>query len=239
MNQLTYNQEESKFIDQVHLAFPKVELDPNVAIGQVNHDGSKYTYHSTEAETFEAFFRGISHRALIALGIQGNNFFYPAKHKPLPWWQVPLDEMHLHFWFDDIFRMSPYGKYYYLPYFMLVQIHRLNVIRCGQEKNSWTMADDLWHSLIVPDKVIGNCWDEINSLPLEYRDLLNKKDIFKMMEKEGQEYIVFLSFFNEAQKRVVSKLIRYGVNISFEFMYDSEYKDAQEMLERLKSVWSF
>jgi len=239
MSQLNYNDEEKSLIEAVHAAFPKVELDTNVAIGQVNYDGSRYTYHSVEAEQFEAFFRGVFWPEFIALGEQDSSFFYPAKHQPIPWWQVQLDEMLGGLNFDDIFRMTPYGKYYYLPYFLLLQIHRLNVLRCGQEKNSWGMADDLWHSLIVPEKVISDCWAEIDSLSPEYRDSLNKKDIFKMMEKEGQEFTVFLSFFNEAQKRVVSNLIRYGSNISFELVYERDFADEKEMLERLKSVWSF
>lgn len=235
MYQPVYNNEERKLIEAVHSAFEKVELDPNVAIGQVGFTTpGHYHYSSFEAEQFEAFFRGISWKKIKALWKQDNSFFYPARYKPIPWWQVPLDGMVGKFLFDDIFRMNPYGKYYYLPYFMLVQIRELNAIRCGLEQN---FGDDLWHSLIVPKRVVDDCWAKIDSLSPEDRDPLNKFDRYVLNNDE--EFLVFLSFFNEDQKRVVSNLIRYGVNISFQFIYNSEYEDEQEMWERLKSVWSF
>ena len=241
MKPMQYNEEEKNLIDRVHAVFPKVELDPEVAIGQIAFDEPKgiYFYGSCEAQDFEGLFRGVSFEEIVFLGEKDNSFFWPSKFKPLPWWEVPLNAMDNRADFEDLFRMNPYAKFYYLPWLMQVQIHCIALFRAAKERLAGSAVADgnLLNSLVVPGTVVDECWEAIHSLPQEFRNPMNRFEHCHLDDRD--EFLVFLSFFDEAQKIAVSQFVHYCLNYPLIFQYEREYANENEMKRRLKSIWHF
>jgi len=229
-----YNSEEKALIDLVHSSFEKKELDTNVAIGSVNYTGKTYNYYGGlyEGGQAEGFFRGISDDRIDKLCEEDNSLFFPARYKPIPWWQIDFQRFSESSMSICGYCMSPYGRHYYLPFYLLATICELNAGRRGYEFG--LLQEDPWNGLSPPEALEGkDVWREVESLPPYLKDKFNKKDLRLVYDPES--FLTFLSLFNEKEKKCVSEFVRRFVKEPLSACFE----DSREESERFKACWSF
>ena len=235
-----YNSEEKALIDLVHLSFEKKELDTNVAIGSVYYTAKTYSYSGGRYEggQAEGFFRGISMERMDELCEEDNSLFFPARYMPIPWWQIDFERFSESSVSICGYCMSPYGRHYYLPFYLLAAICDLNAGRrgCGFR----LLEEDPWNSLRPPEALEGkDVWREVESLPSYLKDKFNKKDLGLVYDPES--FLAFLSLFNEKEKKCVSEFVRRFVDDRYAYAYKEPlndcFEDSRAEAERLKACW--
>jgi len=245
MSQLVYNDEEKKLIEAVHAVFPKVELDPEVAIGALDTGGEVF-YRKTmgwlEPLEFEAFFRGIYEGELIRLWESDNTVFWPSKFKPIPWWEVKFEDIReLRGIIDGMVWMSPYGRHYYLPFFILAAIQDMSLNRqhLVTDYNECFIENDLLVCLTPPVELAGkDCWAEAMKIDPVYKNPQFKQFLYTM--RQSLRFLIFISFFNEGQKKLISEFVEFLAKKPHEITYAlSFFEFEEEKVDRLKSCWSF
>ena len=244
MSQLIYNDEEQRLIDGVHSVFPKVELDPEVAIGALDTNGENFytnTMGCLEPWDMEAFFRGIDRNKLESLW-KSDGSVWPAQHKPIPWWKIRFEDIReLRGCMDGMAWMSPYGKHYYLPFFILATLHDLSLNRqkLNTDFNECFVHLDLFDCLIPPYELKGrDCWEEVKHIGPIYKDPRFKTNLYGM--EKSLRFLIFISFLNEEQIRLISKFMKFALKPEYRNTYaDYIAEDIEEQVDRPKSCWSF
>lgn len=201
-----FNNKERSLIDQAHSVFPKVFLNPEVAICSIRLKNGKYSYVSSfDMANIEAKFRDTDFSQLFFPKENEENFYYPSKYKPLPWWDIKKELPSL--FFSDV---TPYGFFYYLPAYILDSINSL-----AENRNQFmTPLFPLSSGKIgIP---YDSCWKEIYSIPIQYRDPLNKRNLIDISRNSYKWFLIFISLFNEDQKRFISSYIDYAMGIGLE-----------------------
>lgn len=245
MSQLIYNDEEQSLIDAVHSVFPKVELDPEVAIGRLDGDGEYYFADgmgTLEPWDMEAFFRGIDSEELRRLWRSDNKVFWPAQYKPIPWWEVKFKEIcEMRGSIDHMVWMSPYGTSYYLPFFMLATIYDMSIIRqqLGSEMEECFYSEPhVLKCLTPPVELEGkDCWYELLKVDYSYKDSRYKIHLYRM--GDALRFLIFISSFKEDQKKLISEIVEYLLKIEYATTWCFGQGDEKKEIERLKSCWSF
>ena len=247
LSQLTYNREEQDFIERIHAVFPKVELDPEVAIGALATYKNGTYFHMEgmcclEPWDVEFFFRGIFiHDEYSEIWKRMPNVFYPSRFQPLPWWEIRFEDVMKHRGvLESRLWWSPYGMVYYIPFLMLAAIHDMRLDRLGltwEEQESCYNDSDIQSYLTPPESLAGkDCWAEAAKLDVGYKDPLHKDGLYSM--DDGLQFLIFISFINEDQKRVISEFARYYTRIFIEtHCCYGEFQDEVEAIERLKTCW--
>ena len=233
-----YNQKEENLIKDITEAFGRKELDPNVPIANVIYKDGTYNYFSDPAELYEGVFRGVSFAMLYSWEEPKFDIshFFPGQYKPIPWWEFDRESLR-HFPLDDLWWLSPYAKFYFFPMFLLACVHDMNVIRLKKDLGFLLVNNNVWNSLIPPDKLFGrNCWKEANSIPKQLKEPLNK-DLYQMTDKE--KFLAFISFFNEEQKGLMAEFVRYAGEINYPYELFPLKEDETVWDENLKACWSF
>ena len=245
MSQLIYNDEEKSLIEAVHAVFPKVELDPHVAIGALD-TGDEVFYRKTmgwlEPLEFEAFFRGVSEGELIRLWEVDNTVFWPSQFKPIPWWEMKFKEMsEQRGSIDQMVWMSPYGQSYYFPFFILATIHDLSLNRqhLVSKYNECFTEHDLLLCLTPPAELDGkNCWAEAIKIDPVYKNPQFKEFLYTM--EKSLKFLIFISFFNKEQKEFISEFLEFLSKQEYGSTYALGFFELyEEEVNRLISCWSF
>lgn len=240
MKDLNYNQKEKSLIEQVHLVFPKVELDPEVAIGALQCDGEVFINNGVpEPLAMEGFFRGVYEGEFIRAWEIDNTVFWPSQTKPIPWWEVKFENFDFRGTMDNMAWMSPYGVFYYFPFFMLVGIHDSSVDRQKLDWNKHLLEDDVLKCLTPPIELEEkDCWAEAMKIDPLHKNPLNKKDLYGM--EESLKFLIFISPFNQDQKNLISEFVRYLLEIEYATTSNfGQGESEKKEIERLKSCWSF
>ena len=261
---MEFNKKELALIEKINDVFPKVELDPNVAIGICWTPGEKgiemlnklfaaqgkekrlevptnqrFSYSSYERK-LEAFFRDVSCFTLTRLQEEDDSVFFPARYNPVPWWKVNMETFR-HVMDFVFYGLSPYGLYYYLPAFMLATLHDLNLQRRKMDLTQRLIGIGLLNELAIRGRGIhkktGNdFWKEAGEVESRYRDPLFKglSDL-RTCENPSLD-IVFLSLLSEEQKKLLAQFVMYTVDIAFPYSEDEEkYENTHR--KTLFDVW--
>ena len=247
MNSLTYNREEQDFIERIHAVFPKVELDPEVAIGALQSDNETFILGSCEPLVMEFFFREKYDwerlfSEFMPAWKKDLTIFYPAQFKPLPWWEVKFGDIReRRGMMDGMVWMSSYGKHYYFPFFILASLHDLSLNRqkLATDFNECFVHGDFLRCLTPDLELKGkDCWEEANKIDPGYKDPRFKNNLYGLIGPTA--FLIFISFFNEEQKRLISEFAHYYIHMQLTQNFkDWDCVDDQEMMSRLKSCWHF
>lgn len=187
----------------------------------------------------EAFFRGASLDDIEKPNDEEKKYFYPAKYDPINWWDLVGEKIMDLYPIDNLSWMSPYGKAYYLPAYMLTVLPLLNGILLDhdiQSKHSDPVGFvvDVIHSLIPPENLDGmKLWEMASILPEEKRSPLNKNDLYTMSQDES--FIIFLSQISNKQKVAVGEFIQYVFDTWYQSITLQEI-DREEM-RLLRFCW--
>jgi len=261
---MKFNKEELALIEKIQDVFPKVELDPNVAIGLCWTQGEKsiemlnklfaakgekkrlgvpvnqrFSYSGYERK-LEAFFRDVSCFTLARLQEEDDSVYFPARYNPVPWWEVNM-EISRHVMGYLFYGLSPYGLYYYLPSFMLATLHDLNLQRRKMDLTQRLIGIGLLNKLAITGRGIQkktgkDFWKEAGEVESRYRDPLFK-DLSDLRTHENPSLeIIFLSLLSEEQKQLLAQFVMYTVDIAFPYSEDEE-KYEHTHRKTLFDVW--
>ena len=202
-----YNKVELSMIEEVYAAFPRVDLNTEVAICVILVKNGKFSFESkADGASIESFFRGVDHLAMISSDSKNQKHFFPSNYKPKCWWNVNKAELNKKA-YSPIPWMTPYGYYYYFPLFLLDAIDRI------AEKRSEFLGTGLHLAVCKDKKKCNQCWEDIKTVPKDCLNPLNKKDLDKISRDNYLWFLIFLSQFTDEQKIVISNFADYVLEI--------------------------
>lgn len=242
-------QNEINIRESIFNASPKTLLDSNVAIGSVLYVEKSdinfkkgFTYRNcSETGMVEAFFRGIDIDLIRNPSEDEGEHFFPAKYPPLPWWETIGKQLFSLRPIDGMVWMSPYGKAYYLPAFLLTSLPGLTAsVLYGMGKEPSYLAGrvgfaiEVIESLLPPKELSGvDIWNKVSEVSLDMKNPLNKKRIYTMHGDE--RFLIFLSKISDEQKKAIGLYAQYALDTWYK--KEKLYPDDSDEIKRLKACW--
>jgi hypothetical protein len=229
----------NELIELIYQSFEDEPYPKHLPIGKTRCCGQKLSYGGGNDSTqeIEIIFRGGNEDLFYKLAFDpddtGFNEFV-AQHAPLRWGEMTGERLANWSLSNNYFYFMPAANAYYLPSYMVTYApafyKKISGLPCYYDAAYNPLELLLSKYREIPDEEI---WSRVKNISETERS--KYLHCFPLGTDFDTEYLIFLSFFNDAQKQVIYRFIEYAYRVLETLGHLTEYDS--EDFTRLKAIW--